>query len=209
MPSRIADAHCATAAGSITSRLRDLIDATGADHRLGGLVSALGHGGTGLLLLLLGLATLVPGVAPLFGIALCTVALSLVAGRPTPWLPAWLARREIPPAKLRAALAWMEPRVTWLERRMRRRLPGLLTGRALRLAGLAALLDGFLIVMPVPFGNAAPALAVLVLSLGLATGDGLAVAAGLLGAVVALVLDAALLLAGGEAVLWLIRSATG
>jgi hypothetical protein len=40
------------------------------------------------------------------------------------------------------------------------------------------MLQGMLLALPIPFGNAAPALAIAALALGLLTGDGLGVLAG-------------------------------
>jgi hypothetical protein len=70
----------------------------------------------------------------------------------------------------------------------------------LRLAGLAVLLDAILVVLPIPFGNTAPAVAVLALALGLTMNDGLMVLAGMVLTVIALAVDAVLVWAGWQAV---------
>lgn len=69
----------------------------------------------------------------------------------------------------------------------------------LRLLGLACLSNGVLIVLPIPFGNTAPALAAILLALGLATGDGLIALAGLFLSVIAVAVGAGLILLGYEA----------
>jgi hypothetical protein len=57
-----------------------------------------------------------------------------------------------------------------------------------------------LVVLPVPFGNTAPAVATLVLALGLTTGDGLAVLAGLVLTFAAILIDVLFVWAGYQAV---------
>jgi hypothetical protein len=160
------------------------------------LLNALGPGATGLLLLLIGAASLVPGSAPVFGIAQCVIALSLIAGKDAPWMPSWLRERQISGEGLKRGIAWLVPRLEWLERHLRPRRQYLLRGPMLRLLGLACLVNGILIVLPIPFGNTAPAIAVLVLALGLTAGDGLATLAGLVLTAVALVFDSGLIFLG-------------
>nr|WP_294526298.1 exopolysaccharide biosynthesis protein [uncultured Rhodopila sp.] len=65
---------------------------------------------------------------------------------------------------------------------------------------------GILIVLPIPFGNTAPAVAMLILSPGLLTGDGLAVAGGILATVVATAIDGALVGFGFAAVAAVVAS---
>jgi hypothetical protein len=82
----------------------------------------------------------------------------------------------------------------------------LLHGPGLRMIGLASLINAILIVLPIPFGNTAPAIAMLVLSLGLVMGDGLAVGVGLGATFIALALDGALVGLGFAAVVGLVNS---
>jgi hypothetical protein len=82
----------------------------------------------------------------------------------------------------------------------------LLRASGLRVAGLASLINGILIVLPIPFGNTAPAIAMLLLSLGLVTGDGIAVMAGLAATIIALLIDAALVGLGFAALASLVES---
>ena len=173
---------------------------------LGALVDRLGPSGAGLCLLALGLTTLVPGIAPLFGVALCTVSLGMVLGHGRPYLPGIIRRRQLDGSLLRRGLHRLVPVVAWIERRLRPRAAGWLDGAGPRLAGLAGVVNGVLIVLPIPFGNTAPAVAVLVLALGLVTGDGLAAAAGLALTVVAVAIDVGLVTLGFAAVTGLFHS---
>jgi hypothetical protein len=173
---------------------------------LGEVIDALGSAGTGLFLLLLSLTALVPGIAPVFGVALCAISLGLVLGHEEPFLPARMRRWTLDPGRLRAGLDRLAPRIAWLEKWLHPRGDHLLRAHGLRLIGLASLINGILIVLPIPFGNTAPAIAMLLLSLGLVTGDGIAVGVGLVATVIALAVDAALVGLGFTVVVSLVES---
>jgi hypothetical protein len=182
---------------SAAQRLRDLQHEL-SDHAVlfGDLLTALGSGAIGLLLLLIGAASLVPGSAPVFGAAQCVLALSFMAGKDSPWMPAWLRERRISGEGLKRGIAWLVPRLEWLERHLRPRRQYMLRGPMLRLLGLACLVNGILIVLPIPFGNTVPAIAVLLLALGLTACDGLAVLAGLVVTGIALLVDGGIIFLG-------------
>jgi hypothetical protein len=185
---------------SAARRLRDLAAQLPGDSvSLGELVDALGAGGQGLLLLLLAAVTLIPGIAPAFGVAMCLVALNLILGAETLRLPGWLRDRRIDSERLQGGLDRLAPRLEWLERRMRHGPPAH-RGLLLRLAGLASLVNAVLIVLPVPFGNTAPALAALLIALGLVAGSPKAILAGCGATILALILDAILVFVAWEAV---------
>ena len=156
------------------------------------LTDALPQAGPGVLLLLCGLAGLVPGVTVVLGVPLCLIGAGFVIGHETPWLPNWLARRTINGQGLARAIDRLNPRLRWLERRTTVRAHWALGTPALRLVGLAMVLCGVLIILPIPFGNTAPAVAVIVTAAGLLVRDGIAVLVGLGVAMLALALDGAL-----------------
>jgi hypothetical protein len=81
----------------------------------------------------------------------------------------------------------------------------LLRGPGIRVLGLASLVNGVLIVLPIPFGNTAPAIAMLILSLGMVAGDGIAVGVGLLATVVALAMDVGMIVLGYTAFIAMIE----
>lgn len=187
----------------VRALLDDLPDGT---VTLGDVVDALGAAGTGLCLLLFSLTALIPGIAPVFGVALCAVSLGLVLGHGQPFLPAWMRRWSLDRDRLRAGLDRLAPRIAWLETWLHPRGDHLLRASGLRVVGLASLINGLLIVLPIPFGNTAPAIAMLLLSLGLVTGDGIAVVAALAATIIALVIDAALVGLGFAVVTSLVES---
>jgi hypothetical protein len=158
---------------------------------LGAIVDALGSAGTGLCLLLFGLTALVPGIAPVFGVALCAISLGLVVGREEPYLPEFMRRWSMDSERLRAGLRRLIPRVARVETWLHPRATHLLHGAGLRLIGFASLINGILIVLPIPFGNTVPAIAMLVLALGLVTADGIAASLGIAATLIAIAIDTA------------------
>jgi len=144
------------------------------------------------LLLLTALLTLVflipvsiPGVSTVFGACILLIALSRVFRRPL-WLPARLRVRRVSADALRPAL---ERGLVWVRRMERISRPGrlgrLLDSRAMELCNNLALVLGAVLLMApfglIPFSNTLPALALLLLAIGLIQRDGVAVALGHLG----------------------------
>ncbi len=188
-------------AAATSDRLRRLAHGIEADRvSLGALIDRLGASATGLCLLLFGLVSLIPGIAPVLGVGLCLFALGMVLGHDTPPLPGWLHRVQVDRRRLHQGLQRLCPLIAWLEQWLQPHTARMLRGPGARLVGLAALVNGILVVLPVPFGNTAPAVATIVLALGFVVGDGLAVAVGLLATLLALAIDVALVVLGVAAV---------
>jgi hypothetical protein len=163
---------------------------------LGAVVDDLGAAGLGLCLLLFGLTSLIPGVAPVFGLALCALAFGIVLGHVKPLLPERLRRWQMDRDRVDNGLRRLAPVIAWMERWLRPRMSHLLRGPGIRVVGVASLINGVLIVLPIPFGNTAPAIAMLILSLGMVVGDGIAVGVGLLATVVAMAVDVGMIALG-------------
>jgi hypothetical protein len=171
---------------------------------VGDIVDALGAEGLGLALLTLTLPALIPLPGPagvLFGSLMVLLAGQIMAGSDRLWLPARLRARPAPRKAIRktvaASLPWIGRAETVLKEN---RLHGL-TGRPARIAfALPILLMAVTIALPIPLGNFAPAIALVAIALGFIARDGLAVLAGLVAAVLALIWTLALLLFGAEAV---------
>lgn len=169
---------------------------------VGAAFDRLGAEGLGLALLLLTLPTLLPIPGPIgmtFGTLIALVAVQMIVGGERVWLPDALRRRPVPAAILRKAIAAALPWFARAERSLReRRLPRLVGRRAQALLGLPILCLGLALVLPIPFGNVAPAVAVIVLALGLMARDGLAVLVALGLAALAIAWTGFLVVAGAE-----------
>lgn len=176
--------------------------------RLGALVEVFGDEGLLLLTALMVLVFLVPvsipGVSTVFGAAILLVGLSRLRGRPL-WLPAKLRDRELPGAKVRAAL---ETGLAWARRFERisrpHRQAWLVEKRGWRLTGDLAFTSSALLLMAplglVPFSNTLPAIALLLYAIGFIQRDGGAVLAGHLAQLATIVYFAFLAAGGGAAV---------
>lgn len=194
---------------SLSDQLRMAIDRLPEGSlRLGEVVDIFGDEGLLLLTALMVLVFLVPvsipGVSTVFGGAILLVGLSRLRGRPL-WLPGKLRNRELPGAKVRAAL---ETGLTWARRFERiskpHRLAWLVERRGWRLTGdLAFTSAAGLLMAPlglVPFSNTLPAIALLLYAIGFIQRDGGAVLVGHVAQVATVLYFTFLALGGGAAI---------
>jgi len=146
------------------------------------LVARLGADATWLALLLLGAAALVPSPGIPLGIvsgtAIVLMAVPLLSGSRD--LPAAIARRRVPHRSLALVIPYLVPWVERAENYLRPRLAALSAPGTAPLWGLAILVQGIIIALPIPLGNPVSGLAVGVVALGLMRRDGVALLAGLL-----------------------------
>lgn len=144
---------------------------------IGELCQAIGEKGFGLLLIIFSLPSALPLPAPgystPFGIALALLALQMLFGRRTLWLPKKLEQLRLPPklAKkmveaasrfLRSLEKWIKPRHQWIQSR---------GGQAAM--GLLIVLMSALMILPIPLTNTFPAMVIFLVGVGLSEEDGL------------------------------------
>jgi hypothetical protein len=149
---------------------------------VGKLHEAIGKRSFGPLLIVVGLA----GVTPLSGIptvpsllGLCTVlvAVQLVFGRKTFWLPGWFLRRPVKRSTIRRSVKLARPPARVVDAVVRPRLQFFCGPVATRLVAVVCAAIG-LTVPPLellPFAAALPSLAILAFGLGLSAKDGVLV----------------------------------
>jgi len=162
------------------------------------------------LLILAGLLTLVflipvsiPGVSTVFGAAILLIGLSRLFGRDL-WVPKRLAHRVIGTRKLRPLLRKALPWMVRIEKISRRdRIRWLVANGPVHYLNDAALVLGaVLLMMPfglIPFSNTFPAVALLLLAIGLLQRDGVCVLLGHLGNLLTIVYFSLLIGGGGLA----------
>lgn len=114
----------------------------------------------------------------LFGSLVVLLTGQMMLGARTPALPAFLGRRRVPKRALEALLRRAVPLLRRVERRFRPRLHAFSRRPLTLVTGLLLLAMGILLALPIPFGNAAPGAAIVALSLGLLTRDGVGILAG-------------------------------
>lgn len=154
----------------------------GARITLGELLDNLSELGLAPLVLAMGLiniVTIIPGSSTVLGLPLVFLGFSLMAGARRLWLPQRLRRRSFDRAALDRGIRKALPYVRRLERLAHPRYwPGA-NGLIDRVYGGIVLVLGLLVALPIPFGNTMPAIAVVLLSLGVTARDGFWAAAGL------------------------------
>jgi hypothetical protein len=117
----------------------------------------------------------IPGVSTVFGLAIVLFAIGITINR-VPWLPRQILDRQLPAPALRQTFEKASGAVTRIEAIVRPRL-GIVAGTpgARVVHGCGLLLGGLLLMVPfgfVPFSNTLPAIAILLLALGLLERDG-------------------------------------
>lgn len=161
------------------------------------LVDAVREKGFGLLLVLLSLPSALPVPAPgystPFGVVISIVAVQMILGRKTVWLPARLRRIRIRPdiarkmlggsaAFFRRAERFIRPRQEWV-----RSAPG-----QSALAVVVVVMAG-LMLFPIPFTNTLPAMVIFLIGAGLSEEDGLLALAAFAGGLLAILVYGAIL----------------
>lgn len=164
---------------------------------VGDMMRAAGRASYAPLLLLLALITItpvgsIPGASILTGIILLLLGGQMLAGRGSPWMPGWIERRSVKGRRVRNALDKSDGFIRRVDRLPRPRLRRLTEDGWTRTVAAGVIAMG-LLMFPlafVPWGVLAPAIALLVVSLGLMGDDGLLTALGLAAMAIAAVVSA-------------------
>lgn len=181
----------------IVQRLRDAAAAIH-DERVSMQAMAQAHGpeAHGTLLLLLAMACLlpVPGVGTVLGIGMAALAVSMWRGHCAPGLPQRVAELELPRHWAQRVLVGLATAYALAGRYAKARLSHLAISGPRSTTAFAVGLMAAIVVMPIPFGNLLPAVALVLIGLGLVFRDGVAVILGLIMSGMALVATTGLLL---------------
>ena len=162
----------------------------------------------GTLLLLLAMPCLlpVPGVGTVLGMGIAALAVAMWRGHCAPCLPQRVAELELPRHWAQRVLVGLASAYAVAGRHARARLSHLASVGRGSATAIAVGLMAAIVVVPIPFGNVLPALALMFIGLGLVFRDGVAVVLGLVVSGVALVATTGLVLTawawGSE---WLLR----
>ena len=139
-----------------------------------------------------------PGSSVITSLPLMVLALQLLAGQPTVWLPRALSDRSVDRAHFARIVHYSLPWVERIERLARPRFwPRATTAMIDRLIGFACLVMSLLLFLPIPFANGVPALAIIALGLALSERDGIWLMLGFLGSAFAIIFVTAMI--GGGA----------
>lgn len=124
----------------------------------------------------------IPGVSTVFGAAILLIGVAITLNV-LPWLPAFVADRQLDWHKLQPVLQRGVRVLGKIDRYLKPQRLALLSQSAImnRVNGCALIFGAVLLMMPlglVPFSNTLPAVAILFLALGISQRDGALVAAG-------------------------------
>ncbi|WP_227368752.1 exopolysaccharide biosynthesis protein [Halomonas sp. M20] len=123
----------------------------------------------------------IPGIPTLCGLFIAMVAIQMVMGKSSPWLPRRLAQRGFSHDKFSHAVTRLKPWTQRIDKLLKPRLQGLVNPFSQRLIAVLAVVLA-LSMLPLellPFAAALPALAITLMGLGLAAKDGLLMVIGL------------------------------
>lgn len=155
------------------------------------LIDGLGDRSWGFALLLFGLLSaiaIIPGLATLTAVPLLFFGLQMLIGYPTPWLPRFVAKRDLGRVDLEKAIVAGKPVMQRIERICRPRLTFLIGRSIERVLGLLVFVLAVIIALPGPFTNFPPGMAIVFMSIAIIERDGLMLLIGLITSMIALYL---------------------
>jgi hypothetical protein len=149
---------------------------------IGEIVAALGDRGLGVLIAIFAIPNMLPSAVPLgntaVGIFPLIFAVHLAFGFDRLMLPAFVANRSITTGTFKALVPRVADVLSWFERLLKPRLPGV-TGLSIeRIVGVICIVFALITMIPIPFAHNVPALALVLIGLGLIERDGLAIIIG-------------------------------
>ncbi len=162
-------------------------ESTGERISVGDLLHALEGRAVGALLLVFAFPNVLPsppGLAGILGLPLIYLATQLMLGR-TPWLPPFIANRSIARETFINLVTRAIPWIARAERMLKHRFWLLVSPPAQRLIGALCLFLSLVLILPIPFGNMLPSIAICILALGLLERDGVWIVAGCIAAAIA------------------------
>lgn len=130
----------------------------------------------------------IPGFSTITGLPITFIALQMVLGRSSIWLPGKLAYKQFSQEGLAKYIRKAMPYIVKLERYLCPRWGVVCSPLAERLIGLLFVVLSLIIALPIPGGNFLPGLAMSLIALGLLERDGLFVSCACGFAVVSIVL---------------------
>jgi hypothetical protein len=189
--------------GDVLDRLEEL---AGSEDKLtlGKVIEALGHRSYGPFLLIPALIDIspvggIPGLPTVLGAIIVLIAAQILFGRKHLWLPGFLGRRGLSPAKTCKTTRKLRGIARFLDRWFHGRMPKLTEGVFVKVAAASCIVLA-LIVPPfelLPFATTAPMAAIAMFGLALLVRDGLLMLIGMVLTVAALALGVGMFGSGG------------
>ena len=187
--------------------LRDLQSGDGARVSVSDIVTALRDRSFAPLMIIFSAPNVflfIPGSSVFTALPLMVLAVQLIKGRPDVWLPRFVGNRSIERSAFDRVVTVTVPHIERVERLARPRWWPTSFLLAERLIGASTLILAVFLFLPIPFANGLPALAIIMLALGLSERDGYWLCAGLVATVLACAWAIGLTFLGGFAALKLV-----
>lgn len=127
----------------------------------------------GAFIVLLSFPSFIPGISLLSGIFLLVFSIQMAMGIERPWLPKFIRNVQVHTSTLEKGLNLVLPQLAKIEHFIKPRILVLSTKFAIRLIGFAIAFFSFVVLLPIPFGNFIPAIALLFVAFGMLQKDGL------------------------------------
>jgi hypothetical protein len=170
---------------------------------VGGLMDALGDAGLGLLLIVFALPSFIPTpglpVGFVSGTVVALIALQVMAGRHTLWMPERLRRVSLPREFLVKGAAMLARPLAFFERWLKPRHAEYTGPTARMFLAVPIFVLAVSIVLPIPLGNQLPSIALIAFGFGLIERDGLAILAAIILSCVALAWNGFIVVFGAQA----------
>jgi hypothetical protein len=163
--------------------LRDFAGAVARERvTVGEIVTALGDRGLGVLIAIFAIPNMIPSAVPLgntvFGVFPLIFAVHLIFGYDRLMLPRFIADRSISASSFKALVPRVAAVLSWFERLLKPRFPGVTGLNLERVVGVICAVLALITMIPIPFAHNLPALALVLIGLGLIERDGLAIVIG-------------------------------
>ncbi len=143
----------------------------------------------------------IPGFTTIFALPLIFLSFQMMVGFEYPWLPKWLLRRSIKRDLLRLIIIKSSPFLRKIEKLLKPRL--VILSQGTHIIGFFAFVFALSIAMPLPFTNLLPAIATVILSLGLLSRDGLTILFGIVVGLCGLFFTAGVIVMGNKLLIYL------
>jgi hypothetical protein len=163
----------------LSNTLKELIarDESGADVSFADVFQRIGDRGFGLLLVILALPSALPlpaaGYSTPFGIILAILALQMIFGRKSPWIPEWAGKHKLSGGFIEKMLGMSAKFFGYLEVFVRPRMRWVGSRAGLPIMGVLVLIMACLMILPIPLTNTFPAFVIFLIGVGLTEEDGL------------------------------------
>lgn len=155
--------------------LRGLCELSDGQITIGEIVDSFGRRAFGAMLFVFAIPNLLPlppGSSSILGLPLILLAPQVAIGVRAPWLPRFIDDRKVKGADLKRGFSRLLPSIEKVEMLSRARWAFMFGPVGDRLIGLVCTLLAFVLILPIPLGNLAPAAAIGTLGMALFQRDG-------------------------------------